>query len=79
MTDHDFELDDEEWDLDNQISRLFSSQNEICSQTLSGVEQRLRTRSSGGTLSDVLSVGLETLGLLLNDNERSADKNYRGH
>ncbi|MCB1256995.1 MAG: hypothetical protein KDB26_07815 [Microthrixaceae bacterium] len=78
MTDHDFELDEEQWDLDDRISKLFSHQNEICSQTLSGVEKRLRTRSGAGTLSDLLSVGLETIGLLLNDNDRSADKNYRG-
>lgn len=69
---------DDDWDLGTQFADLFGSENRIREQVFDGVEQKLRTRSALGTVTDLMSVGVETLSHLLNDPGRAADRGSRG-
>lgn len=62
----------------SRLADIFGDEQLIRTQTLSGVQQRLRARSALGTFVDLLSVGVETVGHLLNDEDRAADRNQRG-
>lgn len=70
QTDPDFP----EWELEGQLAHLFANEGEILAHTLDGVEHRLRARSALATMSDMLSVGIETLGLLLNEPADQTDR-----
>lgn len=68
----------EDTGLSDGLAELFASDGDIQRHVVDGVQTRLQARSTVGTLTGLVSVGLETIGLFLNNGTDTADRLRRG-